>query len=66
MFIIKSGKITTPFNPFYADLDENTDLWCVFSVLDDIPHAYSSWCDRSLAEADALQRNEQLREEQLP
>lgn len=43
--------------PYYADWDEETALWCVFSDADDVPHAYSSWATKGQADSDAAERN---------
>jgi len=49
--------ITTQEQPYYADWDEDTALWCVFNVNDDVPFAYSTWGDEESAIIDAIQRN---------
>jgi hypothetical protein len=49
--------ITTEAQPYYADLDEDTNMWCVFSVHDMRPFAYSTWADEESAIIDAIQRN---------
>lgn len=42
---------------FYADWDEDSGSWCVFSSEKDNGHAYSSWATKEQAEADAAERS---------
>lgn len=41
---------------YYAELDEETGLYCVFNTERD-GHAFSSWADVGAAEGDASVRN---------
>jgi hypothetical protein len=45
----------TPKGEFYADLDEDTDLYCVFHT--ETTKAYSSWSSMEQAKEDADRRN---------
>lgn len=43
---------------YYADLDEETNMWCVFHT--ESSHAFASYVTRVEAERDATERNGSL------
>jgi hypothetical protein len=45
-------------DPFYAELDEDTNLYCVFGVQSGF--AYASYADMTEAEREANRRNDEL------
>ena len=51
--------------PYYADWDEDSGLWCVFSYADHNAHAFSSWATKDQAESDAVERNQRIKQENL-
>lgn len=47
---------------YYAELDEDSDMWCVFHTDKNSGKAYSSWASKSEAEKDAARRNKMQEE----
>ena len=48
---------TDALGEYYADLDTDTGMWCVFHTDKNTGHAYASFCSEEQAEADAAERN---------